>query len=666
MPTLSLLWHLHQPGYRTADGTAHAPWVALHAGGTYRTLVDAIVETRAPGQVVNLVPSLVEQLEAYANGSVTDPVLEVLLRPIAELDRDARCRLADWAFHVAPRQMERLPRLEELAMRRRAAETPEALERSLGPAELRDLQVLTILAHAGDRAWRDPLLEPLFRRGRRFTPRHHSDAATWLERQPAELLERLRTLSDVPGVEIATSPFAHPIVPLLIGTSIVRESWAPEPAPEVPPFSRPGDAEHQIRTGLRFMEERGFRIEGCWPPEGSVSDDAVALYGRCGVRWLVTDEGILERSLGRPVRDASGGLPELYVPWRRGSDGPVILFRDRELSDRIGFVYGRFEDEAAAARDLVNRLRALSKRLGPEAAVVLALDGENPWPHYARAGGVFLRTLFDAVGRGETGMDAVPLAALADPERARPLPRLHPGSWIGGTFSTWIGHPEKSRAWALLAAVRDLLPDDPASLSRSMVLAEGSDWFWWLGDDNPTALAPLYDRIFRTHLADACREAGVEPPPELDAPLKPEIRPVRVPVSERWRTPVLDGRVTSYFEWSLAAWVEASGLRLGLWSDGRTLFLMLGDGDRMDAVLEGAPLEVELTSPDGTVTELAIGPGPGGSGAIRWAVGRVAEIAIPWDARDGWTLHLNLGEGRGAIPVRGVLGLEPWPVDEEL
>ncbi len=666
MPTLSFLWHLHQPGYRTADGTALAPWVALHAGGAYRTLVDAILDTGAKGQVVNLVPSLVEQLEAYASGTVRDPVLDVLIRPISDLGREGRCRLADWGFHVSPRQLERLPRLEELAMRRRAAESPEALERLLGPADLRDLQVLTILAHAGDMAWRDPALEPLFRRGRRFGPHHHSEAAAWLQRQPHLLLERLARLGELGGVEVSTSPFAHPIIPLLIGTDIVTESWAPDPAPEVPAFSRPGDAERQIREGLRFMEERGFAVSGCWPPEGSVSARAVALYGACGVRWLVTDEGILERSLGRPVRDASGGLPELYTPWRLGDGGPVLLFRDRELSDRIGFVYGRFEDEAAAARDLVDRLRALSRRIDPAATVVLALDGENPWPHYARAGGVFLRTLFEAIGRGETGMEPVPLRELAEAGRAAPLPRLHPGSWIGGTFSTWIGHPEKSRAWALLGAVRERLPGDPDRLPRSMLLAEGSDWFWWLGDDNPTALAPLYDRIFRTHLADACREAGVEPPPQLDVPLKPEIHALRVPVSERWRIPVLDGRITSYFEWSLAAWQEAANLRLGLWSDGRELFLMLGDGARMDSLLGEAGLTIELVPPAGEPTEVRIGPGRGESGPVRWAVGRIAEIAVPWDATPGWKLRLVLGEDGPAIPARGVLGLEPWPVDEEL
>ncbi len=154
--------------------------------------------------------------------------------------------------------------------------------------------------------------------------------------------------------------------------------------------------------------------------------------------------------------------------------------------------------------------------LPQDGALVLALDGENPWLHYPEGGGVFLRALIEGVAASQ--LEPATLAELAGRLEPAGLSRLHPGSWIGGTFSTWIGHPEKSRAWSLLAAVRKLVGDgDPPP---SMMLAEGSDWFWWLGDDNPTPLAPLYDEIFRRHLTDACEQAGVTPPGELARPLK--------------------------------------------------------------------------------------------------------------------------------------------------
>ncbi len=664
MATLTVLWHLHQPCYRTADGTAHAPWAAIHAGGSYRTLVDAILETGARGQVLNVVPSLVEQLEAYARREVHDAVLDVLIRPVAELDREERCRLAEWAFHVAERRMEPLPRMEELVLRRRKAATAEELERRLGPAELRDLQVLAILAHAGDQAWRDPALAPLFRQGRRFTPEQQTAVARWLRDRPAALLRSLDDLKDLDGVEISTSPYAHPIVPLLIDTGVVDESWSPEPAPKVPSFSRPGDAVRQIEEGLSLMRRRGFDISGCWPPEGSVSADAVALYGEAGVRWLVADEGILERSLEHSIRAHGDVASELYRAWRLANGGPVLFFRDRELSDRIGFLYGRFEDETAAASDMVGRLRSLGESLDATSHVVLALDGENPWPHYAEGGGTFLRQIFSAINRGDTGFEPATLAELVDRAETWELPRLHPGSWIGGTFSTWIGHPEKSRAWALLASVRELLPADARALPLSMLLAEGSDWFWWLGDDNPTALASLYDDIFRRHLADACRAAGLEPIEALDRALKPQLHRVRVPLSRRWRKPVLDGRITSYFEWSLAVWFEERDLRLGIWTDGEQLYLMLGDDVALTDSAANRSLALELVAPNGEPSTVALGPGAGVSNGVRWAIGRIAEIAVPWKAEEGWRLRLLLGDG--TLPDSGFIALEPWPVDEEL
>ena len=509
MATISFLWHLHQPAYRTADGVAHAPWVLLHAGGAYTTLTRAIESSGARGQVVNIAPTLLEQLVAYGDGKVIDPVSTALTTPTSDLDAEQRSIVAEWSDHVSPRQLARSPRLRELA---------KVPRDQLVLSELRDLQVLTILAHAGEWAWRDETLAPFNHKGREFSSADLTQIASWLHDQPRLLIDRWRRIALQPEVEIATSPYAHPIMPLLIDTTVVNESWPPEQAPEVPPFRHPEDARRQLTVGLDFMRSHGFDSVGCWPPEGAVSWETLEIYGDSGVRWLVTDEEILERSLKRPLRSGRGASEVLYRPWRTTETSPVLFFRDRQLSDLIGFEYGSWDDEGVAAIDFVERLKKLAAGLRGDASIVIALDGENAWSHFPAGGGQFLGTMMDLLNQGHPELEPVTLRRLAGRLTPESLPVLHPGSWIHATFATWIGHPEKTRAWDLLARVREALP--VGELPPSMLLAEGSDWFWWLGEDNPTELAPLYDLIYRRHLADACTQAGITPPVDLDRPLK--------------------------------------------------------------------------------------------------------------------------------------------------
>jgi alpha-amylase/alpha-mannosidase (GH57 family) len=666
MAKLSFLWHLHQPSYRTADRVSHAPWTALHAGGTYRTLAQSILSAGGRGQVVNIVPTLLEQLLAYRDATVDDPVIEALTTPARDLTEDQRERLVSWGFHVSSRQLARYPRLAELARRREVSNGRSRLSEAFGLGDLRDLQVLFVVAQAGEQAWRDDRLLTLASRGRGFSPTDHLAVSQWLEAQPGELVELWQRVAALPDVEISTSPYAHPIMPLLVDTSIVAESWAPSPAPKVPPFKHPDDAAWQLDEGMALMRAAGLAATGCWPPEGSVSTEAVGIYAAAGVEWLVTDEGILERSLGKPLRDHGAAAAELYRPWRLAGSGPVLFFRDRTLSDAIGFSYGRWDDEARAARSLVDDLVALGRTLPDDATIVLALDGENPWLHYPDCGGRFLRELMGALG--ETGNDLEPetLAALAGSARPASLERLHPGSWINGTFATWIGHPEKTAAWRLLADVRSVIEHAGGPRPPSLLLAEASDWFWWLGDDNPTELAPLYDEIFRRHLADACVQAGVRPPKNIEIPLKTVSRVVTVPVARQWPAPQLDGRITSYFEWCIATQIETRIdepiRRLSVWGGADRLYVLI-EGDRpMNEISAGAGLTVQLTPENGTPTKLVI-DSAGWSGAdVECAIGRVIELSLPWNSRRRARLDVCSGE-RSAL--RGaVLLLEPTPVEE--
>ncbi len=665
MPTVSFLWHLHQPCYRTADGVAHAPWVVLHAGGSYATLARAILDSEATGQVVNIVPTLLEQMLAYKNGTVTDPLLDALRQPTGSLSEEHVASLLGWAFHVPHRQLTRYPRLRELATRAGDDGNPAAPAPRFGRGDLRDLQVLTILAHAGESAWRDQRLAPLHQRGRNFSSDEHNLAVHWLLDQPAEIVELWRRVGRLAGVEIATSPFAHPIMPLLVDTAVVVDSWAPAPAPEVPDFRHPDDAALQLELALRFMEGHGFKVAGCWPPEGSVSAAALAVYAEAGVRWVVTDEGILAKSLGLDLHRGRGPAEELYRAWRPVSASPTIFFRDRHLSDLIGFTYGGWPSEHEAARAMVAEIESLAATLPRDAAIVVALDGENAWLHYPDGGGEFLRTLFTGL-KASTQVTPATLSTVTRARLPRLLPRVHPGSWINAVFATWIGHPEKTLAWRVLARVREAVGASGQPLPEAMVLAEASDWFWWLGDDNPTALAPLYDRIFRHHLSDACRAVGLAPPDELTRPIKTTSRPIRVPVSDQWAEPTLDGRLSSYFEWSLASWIHAEGdhplRRLAVWGNRSHLFLLIESEPSTAVVAAARRVVVHLQSPEGDITAVPLEPDHEAVAPVRVAVGRVAELALPWRAVPGYRLQVTVDDRQ--LPEEAAVLLEPFVVDE--
>ena len=653
MAKLSFLWHLHQPQYRSTDGHVHAPWVLLHSAGEYLTLVQALRRTGGAGHVINLTPVFLEQLTAYRDGVAHDPLLEALATPARELTPAQRAEILRWAVLVSPPQQRRWPRLVELVSRAAGVPTSE-LGRRFTLQDLTDLQVLLVLAYAAPNAAEEPAVEELSRRGSGYGESARGQAVSWLAACPGRLLEAYRDLASGGVVEIATSPFAHPIMPLLIDTGVVAESWAPHQPPPAPAFAAPEDADAQLREGLELVRSLGFAPSGCWPPEGAVSEAALELYDRHGVSWLATDEGILSASLGRSLTTEHGADRELFRSWQLGRGGPRLFFRHRQLSDFIGFHAGRYTDETTAARDLADGLRRLARGLAPDDGIVIALDGENPWTSFPDGGARFLPALASAVEHAHE-LRPVTLGRRTEEEAPETLPRLHPGSWIGGVFATWIGHPEKNRGWELLAKVRAL---GGWRAGRPWLAAEGSDWWWWLGDDNPTTLAPLYDSLFRAHLRDACVAAGVTPPPELAGPIRSASVRLVVPRSREWPPPVVDGRTTNYFEWAVAAWVEAPGsyrrlARAALRADAGTLWL------RVDW-RSGAPppggVVVTLVEAGARTSLVLPRDLPGAS-----AQDRCLEAGIPLPA-GGFLMAVSLDDER--LPAEGFWRIDLQEADE--
>lgn len=563
MVKLALLWHMHQPYYEDlATGEHILPWVRLHAIKDYWGMVALLEEFPGVRVTFNLVPSLVVQVQAFAEDRARDRHLALGLKPALDLTDDEAQWLVANGFH-APygRMIGPYPRYAQLHARR-------ADRQPFSPDDLRDLQVWHKLAWI-DPDWldRDPRLRRLVTQDRGFT----EDDKAVLREVELELLRLVvpayRAAGERGQVELSASPFYHPILPLLYDTDTALRTHPHAGRPRTR-FARPDDARVQVERALSFHEATfGRRPTGMWPSEGSVSDEAVGLMAAAGVRWVATDEDILARSLGVGMpRDEYGHAVRgdlLYRPYRLGANGPVALFRDHALSDRIGFHYQSW-DATAAAADFVERVREAGRRFsagtgGEVATVSVILDGENAWEHYPGGGRPFLRALYRALDDA-TDIETVTMAEAAM-GAATVLPSVHPGSWINADFYIWIGHRDDHRAWSQLAearAVFDRHAESVADAGRArafeeLLIAEGSDWFWWYGDDHSSDHDREFDELFRTHLRNAYAALGQPVPDELHAsnistgPAAVELRPSgRVAVR-------LDGRDTSYLEWVGAA-----------------------------------------------------------------------------------------------------------------
>ena len=560
------LWHLHQPEYRDpVSGQPLLPWVRLHATRAYTDMAAALEKFQRVRVVANWAPSLLLQLEAYAQGRSVDKDEQLARRPAADLNPGERAHVVkesfsvDWELWVRP-----VPRYAELLGRRgldlRKVDLLRAQE-TFSTQDLIDLQVHFILSWMGFAARREqPLVAELIRKERQFTEGEKTALLDLSRRMAQQVVPRWRQLEG--RVEITCSPLFHPILPLLVDSDSARRAM---PQAALPPrFQYPEDAREQVRRGLsRAEQDFGVRPVGMWPSEGSVSPEVIEILSASGVRWCATDQGNLERSqLAQPAEG-----PLHHRPWMSGE--MAMFFRDRELSDAIGFRYARVAPAAAAA-DLLRQIAAAG-----DATVTLALDGENPWEHYPQSGELFLDALYQQLdARAQGVVPVLPREEIRERPPQGRIAHLHSGSWIDSNFRIWIGHPEDNQAWALLgearaalAAAKDVAPEAREKAYLACLAAEGSDWFWWYGDDFTTENAPEFDALFRRNVEQVFRHLGLSPPERLSRPIiaphkdKTQAQAVVVP-PRRLIAPHIDGYARSYYEWSGAGFYRP-GLSVG-------------------------------------------------------------------------------------------------------
>ncbi len=583
--SLAFFWHQHQPYYpNDLTGENEFPWVRLHGTKDYWGMAQHIREVPEFRCTINLVPSLLVQLLKYTDHGASDRHLDVSRMSADGLSRDEATYLLDHFFMANADSMIRpSPRYHELFLKRRSSsDSAEAALPRFSARDFRDLQVWSNLA------WMHPILFEIDSDLREFRHKGQSYSEAdkaWLLDKQLEILRSIipmhRQLVEGGQVELTTTPFYHPILPLLWDKRLARQAM---PGCELPKHldSYRDDAAEHLRRAVAFHEQLfGEKPRGMWPSEGSVAQEVIGAIADVGIEWIATDEEILAASTGwRVGREANGHLrhPELlYRPWL-AADGDKqlqMIFRDKSMSDLIGFHYQR-ADYTMAAMDLLGRVEAIGRACAPvndgrPAFVPIILDGENCWEYYHDGGVTFLRTLYHEAARRGT----IQPTRVGDYLREHPatdrIEHLFAGSWIFHNFAIWIGHEEDRTAWDLLHEARERLkladkkqsvPSD--KLMRAwdeLFIAEGSDWFWWYGPEFGSAQDKLFDRLFRTHLQNIYSLLGEPYPAVLNQPIKRNGHRRLHTLPIRLLNPKIDGRA-SYFEW-IDAGVYAAGSERG-------------------------------------------------------------------------------------------------------
>lgn len=514
---LAIIFHMHQPYYKNLlTNETDMPWVRLHGIKDYLDMV-LILEKHPKMQLVfNLVPSLIEQVEDYVNYNIKDYFLDLSYKPAAKLTQQEKEFILNRFFSINPDKcIAAHPRYYELYFKKKT-------KKEFTTQDFLDLQTWFTLA------WYDPTfrknmpeIHKIVAKGRFFT---EEDKRVVLDKQVdilKEIIPTYKKFIKTGQIEATISPYCHPILPLLCNTKIAKEANIKTVLPHTQ-FIHPEDAAAQINEAVEFYKSRfGAAPQGMWPSEEAVSEHILPYIIKSGIKWIVSDEAILFKSLKAKRRNSR----LLYQPHllKRDEGDLNIVFRDRNLSDLMGFVYHRWGAESAV-EDFMKHMHNISVSFKQkDILITIAMDGENAWEYYSNDGHDFLNLLYQRLSETEYIKTTTVGEYLEKFPATNEIEHLAAGSWIYGEFGKWIGSALKIRAWEYLAAAHEEferskknLPPDKLTLAwKQMRVLEGSDWFWWYGDDDTGD----FDKLYRMHLGNFYTIIGTEIPDYVKHPI---------------------------------------------------------------------------------------------------------------------------------------------------
>lgn len=551
-----LCWHMHQPAYcDSQSGQYQLPWTYLHGIKDYVDMVAHLETMPNVRVVVNFSPILLEQLDDYIEKiqdflrnatPIPDPLLATLtnhpvytsfLKPCGEESEPpkskrqnqdlimARLRLVEQCLRANPeRLIQRFEAYQELAELATSLKQNPKLVTYLDEQYLIDLAMWYHLAWLGETVRKkDARVKALIEKSCDFNDSDRRQLLEIIAELLSGIVPRYKALAERGQIELSFTPYAHPIMPLLLDVFSAREAT---PDINFTGISCYPDGKERvrwhIREGIKIFEKHfGFKPQGCWPSEGSLSEITVLLMEEFNIHWVASGNGVLRHSLKKAKQESQSPYRPYCLP-----KSPVrCFFRDDNLSDLIGFEFSKWHADDAVA-NLVHHLEKIARTVPQSEAHVasIIMDGENAWESYPENGYYFLNTLYQKLSN-HPDLELTTFSNCLDSGVAE-LPTLVAGSWVYGTFSTWIGEPDKNRGWEMLIEAKHqfdrlaphLEPAQREAAERQLAICEGSDWCWWFGGYNPTEAVRDFDNLYRLHLTHLYQLLGETAPEYLKHP----------------------------------------------------------------------------------------------------------------------------------------------------
>ncbi len=530
---LVLCWHMHQPEYRNLQsGDYKLPWTYLHVIKDYVDMVAHLEATPNAKAVVNFAPILLEQIENYAyqlheylhNGTlIKDHLLAALAADKITLDADERLQLIkDCKKANKERQIDRYAKFSHLIKIADDLETTDCAMGYVSSQFISDIVVWYHLVWMGETVkLTDKRVQRLIEKGSGYTLEDRVELLEVIADLLAHVLNRYKVLAQSGQIELSVTPYAHPIVPLMLDINTTHEAMPDAPLPDLDHY--PGGKERvewHLKKGLEtFNHFFGFTPKGCWPSEGAVSSETLKILSEFGFDWAATGGNVLHNSLNSTSENGTS----VHHPFKIKEANIACFFRDDGLSDLIGFEYSKWHADDAVT-NLIGHLENIAADEAHD-VVSIIMDGENAWEYFPNNGYHFLNALYKRLVDHPTIELSTFSECLAENTEVKPLEKLVAGSWVYGTFSTWIGDGDKNRGWDMLGDVKKcfdkVIPTGRLNIEQrqkaeiQLAVCEGSDWFWWFGDYNPSEAVSDFEKQFRLNLTNLYALLGEQPPTYL-------------------------------------------------------------------------------------------------------------------------------------------------------